>query len=171
MSPTPAFSVVIKVGLTETLTFVSGFVYGPVIGFITGFFIIVLSDMASPYGPGSWTPFIASIIGLLGICAGLIHRIHARPTVLMMTVSAVAVTLLSEFLQNAWVSVFYNVPIVASMTAGAPSLVAALANNAILFPTVGIKTIRFVQEHHLNQSAEIESGKARALSREPLRAN
>jgi len=151
MVPGTAFAVVIKFGLTETLTFVSGFVYGPVAGFVAGFLIIVLSDIASPFGAGAWTPFIASIIGLLGICAGIIRRVRSRPTVLMMIVSAVALTVLSESLQNIWVAVFYNAPLVATMILGLPSLAAALANNVVLFPTVGSKAIEFVQEHHLNE--------------------
>jgi len=151
MVPGTAFTVVIKFGLTETLPFVSGFVYGPIAGFVAGFLIILLSDIASPFGAGAWTPFIASTIGLLGICAGLIRRVRSRPTVLMMIVSAVALTILSDSLQNIWVSVFYNAPLVATMILGLPSLAAALANNIVLFPTVGSKAIEFVQEHHLNE--------------------
>ena len=153
VSPEPVYAVMTKVGLSETLSFVSGFVFGPIAGFITGFLIILLSDIASPYGPGAWTPYIASIIGLLGICGGIIRRVHPRPTVSVALVSAVALTLLSEFLQNAWVSLTYNIPIEATMFTGISSLVTAMANNIILFPTVGLKTITFVQEHYLKQSA------------------
>jgi uncharacterized membrane protein len=152
VSPEPVYGAVIKVGLSETLSFVSGFIFGPISGFITGFLIILLSDIASPYGPGAWTPFIASIIGLLGICGGIIRRIRPRITVLVAIVSAVGLTLLSEFLQNAWVSLTYNIPIEGTMITGIVSLVTAMANNIILFPTVGIKTIKFVQEHYLKQS-------------------
>ncbi len=75
-----------------------------------------------------------------------------RPTVSVALVSAVALTLLSEFLQNAWVSLTYNIPIEGTMITGISSLVTAMANNVILFPTVGLKTITFVQEHYLKQS-------------------
>ncbi len=150
MVPTPLFSLVIKIGLSETLSFVSGFVYGPTAGFVTGFLIILLSDLGSPYGAGPWTPFIAAIIGLLGICAGFIRRIRPRPSMLMMLLSAIGLTLLSEFLQNLYVSLAYNTPLIATMALGIPSLVVAMANNIILFPTVGSKAIEFVQRHHLN---------------------
>jgi uncharacterized membrane protein len=150
MVPSTAFAVTIKFGLSETLSFVAGFTYGPVVGFLTGFLIILLSDMASPYGAGAWTPFIASIIGLLGICAGIIRRVRPHPTLLMMTVSAVGLTLISETLQNLWAAIFYGAPVVSTMTTlGLPSLVGAMVNNVVLFPTVGIKAIKFVQEHHL----------------------
>ena len=149
MVPLTAFAVTIKFGLSETLSFVAGFTYGPVVGFVTGFFIIALSDIASPYGAGAWTPFIASIIGLLGICAGIIRRVRPHPTLLMMTVSAVGLTLLSETLQNLWAAMFYGAPIIKTIALGYPSLVGAMANNVILFPTVGIKAIKFVQEHYL----------------------
>lgn len=150
LSPEPVFAFVIKVGLNETLTFVAGFLYGPIAGFITGFSIILLSDIASPYGPGVWTPFIGSIIGLIGICAGFMRLMRLRPTALMMAVSAAALTLLSEFLQNMWVSLTYSVPIAVTMVTGIPSLIAAMANNMILFPTVGLRAIKFIQEHHID---------------------
>jgi uncharacterized membrane protein len=152
MVPSPAYGVVIKLGLSETLSFVSGFVYGPIAGFVTGFMIILLSDMGSPYGAGAWTPFIASIIGLLGICAGIIRRAHPRSTTLMMLTSAVGLTLVSETLQNLWVSVAYGAPFIATMSLGIPSLIAAMANNIVLFPTVGTRAIEYVQAHHLDQA-------------------
>jgi uncharacterized membrane protein len=152
MVPVLAFAVVIKLGLSETLTFAAGFIYGPIVGFVTGFLIILLSDIASPFGAGVWTPFIASIIGLIGICAGIIRRVRPRPTILMMTVSAVGLTLLSESLQNLWASLFYSVPIIPTMLSGFPSLVTAMANNIVLFPTVGSKAIKFVQEHQLTSA-------------------
>jgi uncharacterized membrane protein len=152
MVPVPAYGVVIKLGLSETLTFVAGFLYGPVVGFVTGFLIILLSDIATPLGAGAWTPFIAAIIGLLGICAGLIRRVRPYPTALMMAACAVGLTLLSEFLQNTWGALFYNVPIVATMVTGLPSLVTAMANNLVLFPTVGTKAIQFVQQRRLAPS-------------------
>jgi hypothetical protein len=69
---------------------------------------------------------------------------------LMMTVSAVGLTLLSETLQNLWFAFFGNVPIITAMASGFPSLVTAMANNVILFPTVGTKAIKFVQERHVD---------------------
>ena len=161
-SPEPVYGVLTKVGLTETLSFVSGFVYGPIVGFITGFLIILLSDIASPYGPGAWTPFIASIIGLLGLCAGFVRYVRPRPTVLILVFSAVALTLLSEFLQNLWVSLTYNLPIALTMMTGIPSLITAWANNLILFPTVGMKTIKFIQEQRLNHVETVAENPNRA---------
>jgi hypothetical protein len=145
VSPEPVYGMAIKVGLSETLSFVSGLVFGPIAGFITGFSIMLLSDLA--IAPGAWTPFIASIIGLLGICGGVLRRFQLKPTPKMMLASAVPLTLLSEFLQNAWVSLFFNTPIAATMLTGLTSLFVALANNMILFPTVGFKTIEYLQNH------------------------
>jgi len=145
VSPIPLYGVVIKIGLSETLSFVSGLVFGPVAGFVTGFSIILLSDVA--IAPGAWTPFVGAIIGLLGVCGGALRHFGLKPTVRMMLASAVTLTLLSEFLQNAWVSIFFNTPIIATIISGVPSLVTALANNMILFPSVGIKTIKFLENH------------------------
>ena len=150
VSPQPLYAMVIKVGLSETLSFVSGLVFGPLAGFITGFSIILLSDL--PIAPGPWTPFIGAIIGLLGIIGGVLHRLRWKLTARMLLTSAVPLTLLSEFLQNAWVSVFFNTPIIPTLMFGVPSLVTALANNMILFPTVGFKTIKFLQNHVASQA-------------------
>jgi uncharacterized membrane protein len=145
VSPEPVYGMVIKVGLSETLSFVSGLVFGPVAGFLTGFSIVLLSDLA--IAPGAWTPFIASIIGLIGLFGGILRYTRREPSAKMMLIYAVPLTLLSEFLQNAWVSVFFNTPILLTMLTGAPTLVTALANNMILFPTIGFKTIKFLQNH------------------------
>ena len=54
--------------------------------------------------------------------------------------------MLSEFLQNIWVALFYNIPIAAAMATGIPSLITALASNVILFTTLGMKVIRLLRE-------------------------
>jgi uncharacterized membrane protein len=140
----PLYGVLIKVGLTETLTFLSGFVYGPAAGFVTGSLIIVISDLFTL--PGAWTPFIAAIIGLLGLLAGIISRLHSEPTFRTLLLSAAVLTLLSEFLQNSWVALFYAVPVAAAMATGVPSLIAALTNNLILFTTLGPRIIKLLRE-------------------------
>ncbi len=112
----PLFGILIAVGLTETLTFIDGFVYGPTAGFVTGFLIILIADIFTQ--PGPWTPFIAAIIGLIGLVAGTMRRSDRIPTVRMLAVSAVLLTLMSELLQNAWVALFYSLPIAGVMTLG-----------------------------------------------------
>lgn len=142
-TPVPLYGLLVKVGLSETLAFVSGFIFGPAIGFLTGAMIIIISDMATI--PGAWTPFIAAIIGLVGLSAGIIRRLDRNPTVLTMGLSAAVLTLMSETLQNSWVSLSYNVPLVATMLSGLPSLAMAEVNNIILFPTVGLRVIKILQ--------------------------
>lgn len=147
VSPGALFGVLIKVGLTETLTFINGFVYGSVTGFVTGSLIIVISDLFLL--PGPWTPFIAAIIGLLGVLAGIIRRRYSEPTLRLLLISAAVLTLISEFLQNTWVALFYAVPIAAAMVAGVPSLITALLNNLVLFATLGPKIIKLLRESTL----------------------
>jgi uncharacterized membrane protein len=139
----PLFGILIAVGLTETLTFIDGFVYGPMAGFVTGFLIILISDLVVL--PGPWTPFIAAIIGLVGLVAGTIGRSDRIPTVRFLAVSAVVLTLMSELLQNAWVALFYSLPIAGVMTLGVSTLITALINNLILFTTLGAKIIKLLQ--------------------------
>ena len=143
-APTPLYGILIKVGLTETLALVSGFVFGPVPGFLAGALIIVVSDLFMM--PGPWTPFIAAIIGLIGLGGGAIRRFDRNPSVVALGASAAVLTVLSEFLQNAWFALFFNIPIAVALTMGIPSLVTAVANNIILLTTVGIKTIELIQK-------------------------
>jgi uncharacterized membrane protein len=143
-APIPLYGILVKVGLTETLAFASGFVFGPALGFLTGALIIVISDLFMM--PGPWTIFIAAIIGILGVGGGAIRRLSGNPSVVALGVSAAVLTVLSEFLQNAWFALFFNIPIVAALTMGIPSLVTAVANNVILLTTVGMKTIELIQK-------------------------
>ena len=140
----PLFGILIAVGLTETLTFIDGFVYGPMAGFVTGFLIILISDIVLL--PGPWTPFIAAIIGLLGLVAGTMRRPDRVPTVRLLAVYAVVLTLMSQLIQNAWVALFYSLPIQGVMILGVTTLITSLINNLILFTTLGPKIIKLLRE-------------------------
>jgi energy-coupling factor transport system substrate-specific component len=142
--PSPFYGIMIKVGLTETLAFVSGFVFGPVIGFLCGAMIIVTSDLFMI--PGPWTPFIAAIVGIFGLAGAMIRRFRQEPSTLTLGASAVLFTVLSELLQNSWFALFFNLPIVATLTMGIPSTLSAIANNTILLTTVGAKTIKLIEK-------------------------
>jgi hypothetical protein len=141
-TPQPFYGWLIPIGLAETLTFVSGFTLGPVTGFVTGASIIVISDMATL--PGAWTPFIASIIGIIGITAGILRKVVKQPTFLMMTLFSIPLTLMSETLQNVSIALLFSTPVIPTILFGMPTMVVALANNLILFPTVGLRVIKMI---------------------------
>jgi len=137
----PIYGVIVKIGLSETLAFTSGFVFGPIQGFVTGALIIVVSDLFTWAGP--WTPIIAAIIGLLGMCGGVLRRFKKNPSVLFLGVTAVLLTLMSESLQNLYTTWFYMVSgmpfIVALVIAfgeGITSMITAVINNTVLFTTI-----------------------------------
>jgi uncharacterized membrane protein len=148
-SPQPLYGILVKLGLSETLAFIDGFVYGPATGFLTGFLIILISDMFVL--PGPWTPYIAAIIGLVGMLAGIARRLASDMTVAKLAACAVVCTLVSELLQNTWIVVFFNISIVVTFITGFPSLVTALVNNVVLFPTVGLRIIRHLQRNDLQR--------------------
>lgn len=149
------YGIFIKIGLTETLAFVSGFALGSVQGFMTGALIVVVSDILSMYGPGLWTPFIAMIIGLLGICGGFFRRFGENPGITFFGVAAVTLTIVSEFLQNLWFAwymwAFYMpetpflMVLATSLLGGVASIVAALINNVVLFVMVAPTTINMLR--------------------------
>jgi uncharacterized membrane protein len=150
----PTYGVLVKIGLAETLTFVSGFVFGPVQGFITGLLIIIVSDLFTL--AGLWTPFIAVIIGMLGLLGGLLRRFTTNPSIVLLGATAVALTTLSELLQNIWFAwymwAFYmpETPFVAVLgtvlVSGVKSAVTALINNVVLFMAIAPTIIKALQE-------------------------
>ena len=142
--PTPVYGLLVKVGLTEMLAFVSGFLFGPAMGFLSGAMIIVISDLFMM--PGVWTPFIAAIIGIFGLGGAAVRRLGSEPSAPTLGVFAVVFTVLSESLQNAWFAWFFNMPIAAVFVMGAPSAATAIVNNAVLIPTLGRKVIRLIQD-------------------------
>jgi hypothetical protein len=158
--PPPLYGWMIAVGLTETLTFISGFTLGPVAGFVTGASIIVISDIATI--PGAWTPIIAIIIGMIGVFAGITRKLNRQLDFRTMAVSSILLTLMSETLQNLAIAVLFNTPIIATLVLGLPTLVVALANNFILFTTVGLRVIRMVlgsgSNGNNNAANQVKSG-------------
>jgi len=140
--PQPLYGLFIAVGLTETLTFISGFTLGPAEGFVTGVSIIVISDIATI--PGAWTPVIAVIIGMIGVFAGITRRLVKELDFRIMAVFSILLTLMSETLQNVSIALLFNTPVVATMISGLPTLIVALVNNFILFTTVGLRVITMI---------------------------
>lgn len=143
-SPTAIYGVLIKVGLTETLAFVSGVVFGPVYGFVTGMLMIVVSDLFM--GPGPWTPFISAIIGIVGLGGGLLNILGMSPSRRIMLVCAVLLTLVSELLQNLWFALSFGIPVVVALVAGAPSIISALINNMFFFSVFGLRAIQILHD-------------------------
>jgi energy-coupling factor transport system substrate-specific component len=150
----PIYGVLVKIGLTETLTFVSGFVFGPVQGFINGLLIIIVSDMFTL--AGLWTPFVAVIIGMLGLLGGLLRRFKTNPSIVLLGATAVALTTLSELFQNIWFAwymwAFYmpETPFVAVLgtvlVGGVKSAATAVINNVVLFMAIAPTIIKALQE-------------------------
>jgi len=148
--PTLLYGYFIAVGLTETMTFITGFTLGPVAGFVSGFSIIVISDIATL--PGPWTLPIAIIIGIIGVFAAMIRKVIKQLDFRVMIVAAILLTLMSETLQNVTSAVLFNTPIIPTLILGIPTLIAALANNLLLFPTVGLRVIRMILSSESNRN-------------------
>ncbi|MBS7632808.1 ECF transporter S component [Candidatus Bathyarchaeota archaeon] len=158
--PIPMYGVVVKIGLAETLTFVSGFVFGPIAGFIAGALIIVVSDVFTWAGP--WTPIIAAIIGLLGVFGGLLRRVKENPNVMFLGAAAFFLTLMSETLQNfytTWFYVFSGIPLLEALVlafgGGVISMVTALICNTVLFTTVAPRII-VIMRKMISKPEEVE---------------
>jgi len=157
--PVPMYGIVVKIGLAETLSFTSGFVFGPIQGFITGALIIIVSDLLT--WPGPWTPIIAAIIGLLGVCGGLLRHVKENPNVVFLGVTAVILTLVSEALQNLYTTWFYmvsGIPLVEALVmafgGGIISMVTALISNTVLFTTIAPRIIAITKKMVISKPKE-----------------
>ena len=156
----PAYGLVVKIGLSETLAFTCGFVFGPIQGFITGALIIVISDMFT--WAGLWTPFIAIIIGMLGFFGGISRRFKPNPSITFLGMTAVVLTVVSELLQNMWFAwymwAFYMpetpflIVLATVVVDGLPSMITAVISNTILFIIVMPRIIKILQEWILLKS-------------------
>jgi len=150
----PIYGVVVKIGLSETLAFTSGFVFGPIQGFITGALTIIISDLFTM--AGLWTPFIAIIIGMLGFLGGIFRHFKSNPSIMFLGLAAVVLTLISELLQNIWFGwymwAFYMTEapfltvLATTLIEGLPSTTTALINNTVLFTVVAPRIIKILQE-------------------------
>jgi hypothetical protein len=142
--PTAIYGILVKIGLTETLTFILGCAIGITAGFVRGGLIIIISDLLLV--PGAWTPFIAGIIGpVFGVGGGVVHRIvKGQVTIRALIMSAALLTFVSELLQNAWFTLFFGAPLYVALAQGTPTLATALANNMILLSTVGARAISYI---------------------------
>jgi uncharacterized membrane protein len=149
-----AHGILIKIGLTEVLSFICGFVFGSAQGFITGFLIITISNLLTG-AVGLWTPFIGAIVGLIGIAGGHLRHLDEGSNI-MFLVAAIALTLMSEVLQNAWFAWYmwsFYMPetsllgvFITSLVMGIKSLITALINNMILFTVVAPRIIKVLRE-------------------------
>ena len=152
--PIPIYGILVKIGLSETLAFICGFVFGPVQGFITGALIILVSDLFT--WAGLWTPFIAAIIGLLGFVGGVLRRFKQNPSITFLGVTAVILTAVSQQLQDIWFAwymwAFYMpetpflIVLATTFVEGISSMITAIVNNTILFMVVAPRIIKVLQE-------------------------
>jgi len=173
----PVYGVVVKIGLSETLAFTCGFVFRPIQGFITGALTIVISDLFT--GAGLWTPFIAIIIGMLGFFGGILRRFRPNPSILVLGVVAIVLTLISELLQNIWFGWYmwsfympetlFLLVLVTTLVDGLPTMITAIINNTILFMTVMPRIIKILQEWILLSNSNRLFKYTREINEEGLR--
>jgi uncharacterized membrane protein len=150
----PIYAILVKIGLTETLTFVSGFVFGSIQGFITGLLIIIISDLFT--WAGLWTPFIAVIIGIIGFLGGVLRRFKPNPSITFLGATAVVLTVVSELLQNLWFAWYmwtfympeapFTIVLTTTLAEGVPSTITAITSNAVLFILVAPQIIKMLKD-------------------------
>ncbi|MEM1655261.1 MAG: hypothetical protein QXU12_03630 [Nitrososphaerota archaeon] len=134
----------------DLLVFVSGFVFGPMIGASVGILAWTVYGILNPYGfvPQIWiaTMLSESIYGLAGgIFAKLIpitgSSDHRAGLSILFGATGFLLTLLYDLITNIAFALTFNVPIIAALIAGIPFALIHEASNAVLFGICSIPLI------------------------------
>ena len=109
-------------------------------------------------------PFIAAIIGLLGVFGGVLRRSKEQLSTKFLAVSAVTLTMISELLQNIWFALYmwafympetpFLVVFMMTLAQGIASAVTAIFNNIVFFVAVAPRTIRVLKEWVVSNRAK-----------------
>ena len=103
------FAVLPNVQPTTFLVIVSGYVFGPVFGFMVGVVATLVSNSFLGHGP--WTPWQMLAWGLAGLSAGILGRFAKVPSRLGLSIFAFAWGFLFDYIMNLWHWLFFVYPL------------------------------------------------------------
>lgn len=127
----------------------SGYVFGPVAGFMVGAMTAVVSNFFLGHGP--WTLFQVLAWGLAGASAPLLRTVSLRARTLAMF--GICWGILFGLLTNAWMWVAFVYPLtlrtlVVTMLNSVGFDVMHAAGNALFLGLLGVRTIRILERYH-----------------------
>jgi hypothetical protein len=135
--------------IMDLLVFVSGFIFGPLIGASVGFLVWAVYGVLNPYGfvPQIWiaTMLLESIYGVAGGALGkslstILPGNRAGLGVLFGAIGFL-LTLIYDLITNIAFALTFNVPIIMALIAGIPFAIIHEASNAALFGICSIPLI------------------------------
>ena len=103
------FAALPNVQPTTFLVIISGYVFGPVFGFMVGAFATIVSNSFLGHGP--WTPWQMVAWGLAGFSAGLLKKGFKNPSTLTISIFAFSWGFLFDYIMNLWHWLFFVYPL------------------------------------------------------------
>jgi energy-coupling factor transport system substrate-specific component len=127
----------------------SGYVFGPVAGFLVGALTAIVSNFFLGHGP--WTLFQVLAWGLAGASAVLLRRFDLRPGVLV--IAGIVWGLLFGVIMNTWTWIAFVYPLtlrtfLITWVASIPFDVMHAAGNALFLGLLGVRTIRVLERYN-----------------------
>jgi uncharacterized membrane protein len=141
----------------DLLVFVSGFVFGPMIGASVGILVWTVYGLLNPYGfvPQIW---IATMLSesIYGVAGGLLGkslsavRLPSNRAGLSILFGATGflLTLTYDLVTNIAFALTFNVPIIAALIAGIPFAIIHEASNTVLFGICSIPLITVLERSY-----------------------
>jgi len=127
----------------------SGYVFGPVAGFVVGALTAIVSNFFLGHGP--WTLFQVLAWGLAGASAVLLRRFVLRARVLV--IAGIVWGLLFGVIMNTWTWIAFVYPLTVrtfaiTWVASIPFDVMHAAGNALFLGLLGVRTIRVLARYN-----------------------
>lgn len=143
------------------LVICSGYVFGPVVGFVVGALTALVSNFFLGHGP--WTLFQILAWGLAGASAVALRRLPLRVGWLML--AGVIWGILFGIIMNLWTWIAFVYPLtwrtfMVTWAASIPFDIMHAVGNAIFLGLLGIRTIRILERYHGRFSWEVEKDAA-----------
>nr|WP_208984988.1 ECF transporter S component [Maledivibacter halophilus] len=94
---------------TTFLVIISGYVFGPIFGFMVGAFSALISNSFLGHGP--WTPWQMMAWGLAGLTAGILGKFMKKPSRLKLALFAFVWGFLFDYIMKLWHWLFLVYPL------------------------------------------------------------
>jgi LytS/YehU family sensor histidine kinase len=152
-------SAIPNIELSSIMVFLSGFLFGPVIGAFVAFIAMIIYQIWNPWG-AFIPPIGLAVIGcavFIGIIGGILGKALQRfdysdtRWFLLPALFGILLTLLFDLITNFAYSVTFGMPFIVALITGLPFTAVHVISNAILFGLVTQPVTRAVHQLQLRQ--------------------
>lgn len=153
-----ALSAIPNVELSSVMVFLSGFLFGPIIGAFVGFIAMLIYQLWNPWG-AFLPPIGLSVIGctiFIGIVGGFLGKSLQRIEysdnrwLLIPALFGVLLTLFFDLVTDFTYSFTFGIPFIVTIMTGLPFMIIHIASNAVLFGLLSQPVT--IAVHHLRLS-------------------